>query len=136
MQQGQMPPLPGAHESEQVTDAWPTGADGKPRAVLYVAGPMTNQPFFGRPVFETATDQLRRAGYHVLNPARQPLGLSYREYMRRGENDLIYSDGVALLPGWEDSPGATHEKNLAQSWGLDVRPIDAWPQFPPVRNTP
>lgn len=119
-----------------MTGAWPTGPDGKPRMVLYVAGAMTNQPFFGRPVFNAATDRLRRRGYHVLNPARQPLGLAYAEYMRRGEHDLLYSDGVAMLDGWQDSPGATYERNLAQSWGLDVRPIADWPPFNPTGDNP
>lgn len=103
--------------------------------VLYVAGPMTNTPFFGRPIFDAATDTLRRLGYHVLNPARQPLGLSYAEYMRRGEHDLLYSDGVALLPDWQDSPGANHEHDLAKSWGLDVREMTDWPPFNPSGET-
>ncbi|AIZ01766.1 hypothetical protein ArV1_079 [Arthrobacter phage vB_ArtM-ArV1] len=107
-------------------DTWPRDADGNIRMVLYVAGPMTGLPAYNRPKFNEVTDELRRFGYHVLNPARQPLGLEYNDYMRRGINDVHKSDGVALLPGWEQSNGARLEQLIARKLGLECRPYTDW----------
>lgn len=111
--------------------------------VLYVAGPMSGLPAYNRPKFNLVTDELRRRGYYVLNPARQPLGLEYQEYMKRGLYDVHRSDGLALLPGWEESNGARLEHRIAMSLGLECRPHDEWedlneqepPQWAPSRNT-
>lgn len=107
-------------------DAWPRDDAGNIRMVLYVAGPMTGFEDWNKPLFNEVTDELRRKGYHVLNPARQPLGLAYREYMHRGYKDIYRSDGLALLSGWEYSHGASLEHRLATKLGLECRPYDQW----------
>ncbi|AOZ64643.1 nucleoside deoxyribosyltransferase [Arthrobacter phage Chubster] len=107
-------------------DTWPRDGSGNIRMVLYVAGPMTGLPEFNRPQFHAVTDELRRRGYYVLNPARQPLGLEYNDYMRRGLYDVSRADGLALLPNWEESNGARIEHRLALKMGLECRPHDEW----------
>lgn len=93
---------------------------------LYIAGPMTGLPDYNRPAFNKAQAQLEAAGYRVLNPARQPDGLSYTEYMDRGYDDIRQSDGVALLDGWDESPGANAEVRFADRIAVDASPVGSW----------
>ena len=39
----------------------------------------------------------------MLNPARQPNGLAYDEYMRRAFDDLDRATVIVLLDGWSQS---------------------------------
>lgn len=89
---------------------------------IYVAGPMSNKPDLNFPAFENATKLLREQGNEVFNPAEQGGDESkYREYLTA---DLAWicthADAIALLPGWQDSPGATAEYATARALGLDV----------------
>ena len=104
---------------------------------IYVAGPMTGLPDFNYPAFDRAAADLFGLGYEVLNPvmgayrddAPRP-GVEqdpqWQDYMRNGINQLIRADGVALLPGWLGSRGATIEVYLAHRLGLDVRDLTEW----------
>lgn len=105
---------------------WPVGDDGKPRIVLFVSGPMAGTEERNRHLFESATQKLREKGYWVRNPARQPIGLKYAEYAHRAVKDVYRSDGLAMLPGWELSPGASREHHIATKLGLECRDLDAW----------
>jgi len=53
-----------------------------------------------------------------LNPARQPDGLTYQEYMRRALADLKQATAVVFLRGWEQSRGALYENLTARFIGL------------------
>ena len=94
--------------------------------VLFVSGPMTGFDGGNHAEFERATQELREKGYWVLNPARQPPGLAYREYTRRAVKDIYRSSGLALLPGWDFSPGAAREYGIATRLGLECRPVEEW----------
>lgn len=74
--------------------------------VVYIAGPMTSRPYFNRPNFHATAALLALCGWRVLNPARQPAGLTWEEYLRRGLADVRAADAVYLLPGWGYSQGA------------------------------
>lgn len=93
-------------------------------ALVYVAGPMTGLPDFNRPAFDAAQRDLEAAGHRVLNPARQPLGLTWAEYMRRGLRDVLDVDAVVVLPGWEISRGARLEVEVAERLGAPVAQLD------------
>ncbi len=95
---------------------------------LYIAGPMSGLPEFNYPAFHAAAEQLRGLGYEVESPAEpgQVDGWDWLDYMRRGLRQLLACDGVALLPGWHNSRGATTECNVAESLGLPTRRIDDW----------
>lgn len=110
---------------------------------LYVSGPITGLPDLNRPMFETVTQALLAHGHDVLNPhvvctlldehdCRQPCTpsedlLPWADYLRA---DLIamlgQADGLAMLPGWEQSRGATLEHHVAASLGWDIRPWEDW----------
>lgn len=100
---------------------------------LYVAGPMTGLPEFNYPAFDAASDQLRAAGFDVLNPTSaeehnptpgQPQDWDW--YMRHALRMVLDSDALAVLPGWEKSRGATLEVAVANALGMDVHPVERW----------
>lgn len=95
--------------------------------IVYIAGPMTGLPEFNFPAFNHAEAALRRAGYDVLSPARRPPdGSTWATYLRRALYDVLASDAVALLDGWEASRGAILEVNVAASLGMLCRPVTHW----------
>jgi hypothetical protein len=100
---------------------------------IYVAGPMAGIADFNYPAFNTAANELRARGYSVLNPADSEaenptpgIAQSWFWYMRRALVMVANSDALCLLPGWQQSPGANFEVNVAEKLQLDIRPIDDW----------
>lgn len=88
----------------------------KPR--IYLAGPMSGLPEFNYPAFHAETARLRALGYHVENPADTPDQETWADYMRHAFAKLVTCDRVALLPGWENSSGATKERLVAGWLGI------------------
>lgn len=95
---------------------------------LYVCGPMTGLPEFNFPAFEAAAEQLRAAGFDVECPTAggQVDGWRWSDYMRRGLIQLLRCDAVAVLDGWEASPGANVEVDLAEKVDMAVQPVQFW----------
>lgn len=96
---------------------------------IYICGPMSGLPDLNFPAFYAAEDQLKRAGYAVLNPAdragrvkNQP----WEWYLRRGILDVCRADGIALLPGWENSRGAQLEMHVANQLAMPSTTVDGW----------
>lgn len=99
------------------------------RLRVYVSGPMTGMPFLNYPAFISAGLQLTGAGFDVVNPATLDHSRhdgSWASHMRVDIKALMDCDGVALLPGWQDSKGARTECDLAQTLGLEVRDLADW----------
>lgn len=98
---------------------------------LYLCGPMTGLPDFNFPAFSRAAAALRSAGYGVVSPHELhsgDTGLPREEYLRR-DLALLCSGaigGVALLPGWEASDGATLEEDVGTSIGLATATVHEW----------
>ena len=59
----------------------------------------------------------------IINPAKLPEGMTSRDYMAICIPMLIRADMIILIPGWEDSKGATIEKMLAEYIGIRVVPL-------------
>ena len=89
---------------------------------VYIAGPMTGLPEFNYPAFNRAADALCAKGYHVENPAANPVPPcgTWKGYMRMAITQLVTCDTVVLLPGWSDSKGAKVEHQLALDLDLQV----------------
>ena len=122
-----------------------TTAPGEPRQVnIYVAGPMRGIPEFNFPTFHAATATLRAQGHLVFSPAERDHihhgkdiskgnatgseeqaakehGFSIREALGSGAAWICaHADAIYLLPGWEQSKGATAERALGIALGLEI----------------
>lgn len=100
---------------------------------LYVAGPMRGKPKSNWPTFEAATERLRRAGYEVISPHEgsptddpDPPEEMYQQLIQRGVRMMLDCDGVAVLPGWEESNGAKFEVDVARGAGRPVKSVAQW----------
>ncbi|MDR7253749.1 hypothetical protein J2X46_002739 [Nocardioides sp. BE266] len=95
---------------------------------LYVAGPMSGLPDFNYRAFFDAAAALRGAGYEVENPAENELEgeASWLAFMRMSLVQISKVDGLALLPGWQDSRGASLEVHIAEALGLRLWSVDKW----------
>ena len=100
---------------------------------VYIAGPMSGLPDFNYPAFFAAEEALESQGIKPLNPARNepPGSATWLAFMRMSLVQISQSNGIALLPGWESSKGASIEKRLGDDLGLDVRPLSEWIETTP-----
>lgn len=89
--------------------------------VVYLAGPMTGRPLFNYPAFYGAAGLIEKEFQcEVLNPARQPNGLAYSEYIELALADVRSATAILLLQGWESSPGARKEFCLAAECNIRI----------------
>ena len=95
------------------------------KKIIYLAGKMTGNNNF-RDQFNAAADELTRAGYVVLNPAKHPDGLTYEQYMRIDIAMIYECEALCLLPGWIESRGAKFEKHLSEILGHCIFYYDEW----------
>lgn len=116
---------------------------------LYLAGPMSNIPYFNFPAFFDAAKRLEERGFDVFNPAAKdierygqgiancPNGthaealamvgrpVTYRECLKVDLNYILdHADAICYLPGWENSSGVRAEKALADCLKLEVVNLD------------
>ncbi len=111
---------------------------------IYLAGPMRGIPEFNFPAFTAAAAKLRAKGHFVFNPAEkdnEKHGTDISKGNVTGDETIAAKDhgfnlrdafavdltficqeaeGIALLPGWENSKGATAEHATAVALGLEV----------------
>jgi len=120
-----------------------SSANSKNGLKLYLAGPMTGYPKFNFPAFDYAAAMLRARGFEVFSPAendRETIGCAAENSLDGDQDALqrisgfdlraalrddthyicVHADGIALLPGWEKSKGATAEHALAVALGHTV----------------
>lgn len=88
---------------------------------VYISGPMTGVENHNQLAFEDAEKYLRIIGAIPINPHKFPVQESYEDYLQFDlEVIATAADAIALLPGWENSPGAKKELKTALELGLDV----------------
>ena len=106
----------------------------------YLAGPMTGLPEWNYPAFHEAARGLEEIGDEPLNPAVQDLDfarahvddpdLIRQTYLRHDLFLLSQADRIAVLPGWENSKGATWEVSVGRMLGLPVVVFGTWEIVP------
>lgn len=96
----------------------------------YIAGPMTGIPEFNYPAFQAVAAELRARGVDVKSPTEvsddePPASYTdekpYGYYLRRSLRMLLDCDEIVMLPGWENSGGATLEWKIAVALGMPTR---------------
>lgn len=96
---------------------------------IYVSGPMTGIPEHNFPAFAEASERLRAAGYLVINPAENWGGATdttREQCMRLDIQQVLVADGLALLPGWEQSAGARCEVDVARQVSTPIDSVEWW----------
>ncbi|MFS2113302.1 DUF4406 domain-containing protein [Herbaspirillum frisingense] len=90
---------------------------------IYVAGPMTGLPALNFPAFHAAAAELRAQGFDVVNPAEinADPAAGWVACMRLDIAQLVTCDEILMLPGWENSRGATLERHIAMKLEMAVR---------------
>lgn len=100
---------------------------------LYLAGPMNGYPEKNFPAFIEAAAKLREAGFEVVSPAENPIP---DHDLQTWQGALCYDvgecvckvDGVAVLPGFDQSKGACLEVHVALALGKPVQLIPGQPE--------
>lgn len=100
---------------------------------LYISGPMSGQTDHNLPAFFAAADTVRSLGYLVENPGDNDgatleaalgnagtTGRTWSDYLRVDLARLAKCDGVVVLPGWQQSRGATLEVDVATRLGMPI----------------
>lgn len=89
---------------------------------LYLAGPMTGYADWNKPAFAAESARLRAMGFEVVNPAELNEGSDgdWLACMRVDIRELVNCDGIALLPGWEKSKGASIEEHIGRMLGFRI----------------
>jgi nucleoside 2-deoxyribosyltransferase len=93
---------------------------------VYIAGPMAGFEDLNFPAFYAAASAWEDAGWEVVNPAELDFDdviNDRRFYLREDIKLLVDCDAIAMLEGYNDSPGAMLELNIAQA--LKIRVLDA-----------
>ena len=93
------------------------------KQVVYISGKMSGLPEYNRPAFMDAERRLKELDFVVLNPAWNPEGLDYENYMDIAFAMVRASDILVTLPGFEDSRGARAEVAYAECLGILVSPL-------------
>lgn len=94
---------------------------------IYIAGPVSGLQGLNRTAFDTARERLQSLGYTPLIPHWfVPRDTTWKDAMRLSIETLVKCDGVALLDGWQESRGATLERDLAKQLGMEVKTVDEW----------
>jgi hypothetical protein len=101
---------------------------------VYIAGPMSGFPNFNFPAFFAAEEKLIADGWWVFNPAQKDMdddptiqdnatgdvteaaakGWDFRKAFKWDTEKVIDGDGIYMLNGWENSPGAVAEHAVAR----------------------
>lgn len=105
-------------------------AYGAPR--LYLIGPVTGLPNDNLQAFKEARSTLKADGYecdiphHYIEQGTEwsrAMRISIRQMLATdGQSTIPLYDGIAMLDGWEDSVGATLERDIAKALDIPCRP--------------
>lgn len=89
---------------------------------FYAAGPMRGYADFNKAMFDKVAKALRDKGFTVWSPSEHNShSMSFSELMKIDLNKVINDcDGIALLPGWRKSLGASVEAFTAFACGKNV----------------
>ena len=96
--------------------------------IVYLSGKMTGLAESEyKENFRNAEMFYRACGYEVVNPCnlseivlkRNP-NATYEDFMREDSKAISGCTHIAMLEGWETSPGAKREKMEAERLGLEV----------------
>ena len=87
----------------------------------YISGPVTGMPNRNEEQFEALARKLEAIGFQTMVPTRiVPPSIEWEAAMRICLSAMTKSDIVVVLPGWQDSKGASIEHDVAKQLGIPV----------------
>lgn len=95
---------------------------------VYISGPISGIAELNLSAFMEAHKALEDLGHTPVNPHIKdlPADAAWQDHMRMDIKMLMDCQGVAMLPGWENSRGAKIERQLALDLGIPVQLIEEW----------
>lgn len=86
----------------------------------YISGPMTGRPNLNRSAFEYAKKLFKDSvtPFDIFNPGNKCKGADWCNALVTDLGTLEKCDAIYMLAGWEKSPGAAREYELANKLGL------------------
>jgi hypothetical protein len=102
------------------------------KIVWYLSGPMTGIEEYNFPAFAKAAKFLRDQGLEVVSAHEikhedngVPGSLTWDAYLRGDLIEMLKKcNGIILLPGWENSKGASLEFQLAIGLNFNMKTFD------------
>ena len=89
--------------------------------IVFISGAMSGKPGLNVDAcFAMEEILIKNTQCKVINPARNPDGLCYEEYMALNFQAISQSDIILLLDGFEHSPGSLRELQKALEYGCTV----------------
>lgn len=88
---------------------------------IYISGQISGKEDY-KQVFESVEKELSGQGFDVVNPCKLPHDhdKSYESYMKEDIRAMLDCDVIYLIRGWQESPGATLEYEVASKCGLHI----------------
>lgn len=89
---------------------------------IYISGKISGIEKEAEAIFEKAENELLLLGYEVVNPMKikHDHDLSWSSYMKEDLKAMLCCQAVYMLSNWQDSKGATVERQLAGQLGLKI----------------
>lgn len=112
---------------------------------IYIAGPMRGKCWYNFPAFNAERDKWLNLGWDVLSPADMDIKAGFDPFKLSADHDwsswpvgmvpaltvercieaLVKCSDIIMLPGWQQSKGATAEYRVALWCGIHVSFADA-----------
>lgn len=115
-----------------------------------ICGPMTGRLNYNYPAFDDARDRLTALGHEVFSPADMDRQMAwvfedngtvtvteefdYERALALDFEAIEKADGIVLLPGFAQSPGAIRELHHALTCGKQVFYVYDWSDEQPLRR--
>jgi hypothetical protein len=105
---------------------------------ILICGPMRGMTHSNAPAFDREAARLRAAGYEVVSPVEMDRAAGFdhyrdvatpeqvRQFQAAFKAEIAGSDGLALMPGWEQSEGVAAEVEEARRLGKAYLTVEAW----------
>ena len=88
-------------------------------AKIYISGPITGVPDY-KTHFAEAKVLIQNLHAEPVSPADTKEGLTYKEYIDTGLWQLMACDMICMLPGWQNSTGASLEYEYAKAVDMPI----------------
>ncbi|PSL06560.1 DUF4406 domain-containing protein [Cecembia rubra] len=109
-------------EIEPIRSLKEVGGFSKEEKLVYIAGPVSGRnPYDTAILFAEAGLELANDGFTIFDPlAHVHPQCSWEEAMRIAIHMMMICDYIYLLPGWQESKGASWEREIALKVGIQI----------------